>query len=274
MTLPVESPWECAAASRSSATSRCRCRGRAAATASTARSRRTSAHLHEPDEVERADRPRGAAPHVKELLVLTGEHPEVNAEVAARLARVRPRGLHLLRRLGLRARAGARAAAAHEPRRALARGPGAAARGDRIAGPDARVGLRAADGDRARGLADEAPGAADRRRSRAAGELRIPFTSGILVGIGETEEERMAALEALAAVHARARPPPGGDPPELRARTRRYYGRGAGGDRRRAAREYWRTGIAARPAARRCPAWACEVTIEDMKRLDRRAPAS
>ena len=36
----------------------------------------------------------------------------------------------------------------------------------------------------------------------AAGELRIPFTSGILVGIGETEEERVASLEALAAVHA------------------------------------------------------------------------
>ena len=37
---------------------------------------------------------------------------------------------------------------------------------------------------------------------RAAGELRIPFTSGILVGIGETPEERVAALEAIAAVHA------------------------------------------------------------------------
>src|SRR3712207_3184591 len=37
---------------------------------------------------------------------------------------------------------------------------------------------------------------------RAAGELRIPFTSGILVGIGETPDERFAALEALAAVHA------------------------------------------------------------------------
>ena len=37
---------------------------------------------------------------------------------------------------------------------------------------------------------------------RAAGELRIPFTSGILVGIGETEDDRMAALEALAARHA------------------------------------------------------------------------
>src|SRR5207302_3033964 len=37
---------------------------------------------------------------------------------------------------------------------------------------------------------------------RAAGELRIPFTSGILVGIGESPEERVAALEALAEAHA------------------------------------------------------------------------
>ena len=33
---------------------------------------------------------------------------------------------------------------------------------------------------------------------RDAGELKIPFTSGILVGIGESEEDRMASLEALA----------------------------------------------------------------------------
>ena len=37
---------------------------------------------------------------------------------------------------------------------------------------------------------------------RAAGELRIPFTSGILVGIGESPEERIDALEALAEVQA------------------------------------------------------------------------
>src|SRR5918993_985468 len=36
-----------------------------------------------------------------------------------------------------------------------------------------------------------------------AGELRIPFTSGILIGIGETRSERLEALEALAALHAR-----------------------------------------------------------------------
>ncbi len=36
-----------------------------------------------------------------------------------------------------------------------------------------------------------------------AGQLRIPFTSGILIGIGETRAERVEALEALAALHER-----------------------------------------------------------------------
>ena len=36
-----------------------------------------------------------------------------------------------------------------------------------------------------------------------AGELGIPFTSGILVGIGETRQDRIAALQAIAASHAR-----------------------------------------------------------------------
>src|SRR4051794_11906717 len=37
----------------------------------------------------------------------------------------------------------------------------------------------------------------------AAGELQIPFTTGILVGIGEEREDRITALEAIAASHAR-----------------------------------------------------------------------
>lgn len=37
---------------------------------------------------------------------------------------------------------------------------------------------------------------------REAGELAIPFTSGILVGIGETEAERIASLLALRRLHA------------------------------------------------------------------------
>ena len=36
-----------------------------------------------------------------------------------------------------------------------------------------------------------------------AGELNIPFTTGILVGIGETREDRIDALEAIAASHAK-----------------------------------------------------------------------
>ena len=38
---------------------------------------------------------------------------------------------------------------------------------------------------------------------RAAGELRVPFTSGILIGIGETRRERIESLLALRALHAR-----------------------------------------------------------------------
>jgi FO synthase len=37
---------------------------------------------------------------------------------------------------------------------------------------------------------------------RAAGELAVPFTSGILIGIGETRRERLEALLALRALHA------------------------------------------------------------------------
>ncbi len=36
---------------------------------------------------------------------------------------------------------------------------------------------------------------------QAAGELKIPFTSGILVGIGETQDEQVESLEALADLH-------------------------------------------------------------------------
>jgi FO synthase len=36
----------------------------------------------------------------------------------------------------------------------------------------------------------------------AAGEERVPFTTGILIGIGETREERLEALEAIRELHA------------------------------------------------------------------------
>src|SRR6201991_132675 len=37
---------------------------------------------------------------------------------------------------------------------------------------------------------------------RLAGELKVPFTTGILIGIGETRAERLEALEAIRDLHA------------------------------------------------------------------------
>ncbi len=53
-----------------------------------------------------------------------------------------------------------------------------------------------------RGAPDKAP-SRRLRTLRWAGELRIPYTTGILVGIGETREDRVSALKAIADVHRR-----------------------------------------------------------------------
>ena len=59
-----------------------------------------------------------------------------------------------------------------------------------------------ADLDCHRGSPDKTP---ERRLAtlEAAGELAIPFTTGILVGIGESRADRVDALDAIAAAHAR-----------------------------------------------------------------------
>ncbi len=51
-----------------------------------------------------------------------------------------------------------------------------------------------------RGAPDKTP---ERRLAtlEAAGELAIPFTTGILVGIGESRQDRLDALRAIAASH-------------------------------------------------------------------------
>src|SRR5208283_4562558 len=105
---------------------------------------------------------------------------------------------------------------------------------------------------------------------RAAGELRIPFTSGILVGIGESEEERMGSLQALAELHAEH-----GHLQELILQNfvphQRYYGREPAEIADAAAREYWRTGLADGRPDLPLPDWAFAgagpVGIQDMKRL-------
>ena len=222
------------------------------------------AHLYAPDEVlEILD---GAAKRqVKELLVLTGERPEVNPEVAARL-----------REYG------------HEDftayvvwtcERALERGLlphtnlGVLSREDlaRLREVTASQGLmlesvseRLMDTVHA-GSPTKHP-ARRLETIRAAGELRIPFTSGILVGIGETEQERVESLQALAAVHAEH-----GHIQEVILQNfvphQRYYGQEPAQIADTAAREYWRTGVADSRPELALPEWACPVNIEDMKRL-------
>ncbi len=91
---------------------------------------------------------------------------------------------------------------------------------------------------------------------RAAEELRIPFTSGILVGIGETEDDRMAALEALAGF---------GHLQEVILQNfvphRRYYGEEPAEIATEAAEAYWRTGLHDGPDVP-APAWSSPVTVD------------
>ena len=157
-------------------------------------------HLHAPDEVEQI-LDRAARRNVKELLVLTGEKPEHNVAVAARL---RDYGHEDFT-----------AYVSWACERALERGILPHTNLGVLDGQDlARLReVTASQGLMLESISERlmetvhagSPTKHPSRRLatiRAAGELRIPFTSGILVGIGETEEERMASLQALADVHA------------------------------------------------------------------------
>ena len=152
------------------------------------------AHLYSPAEVERIldDASRRGA---KELLVLTGERPEVNAEVAARLAEYGHEDFTSY--------------VAWACERAIERGMlphtnlGALSREDlaRLREVTASQGLMLESINPDLVVHQGSPTKHPEVRLetiRAAGELRIPFTSGILVGIGETPAERIEALEALA----------------------------------------------------------------------------
>jgi FO synthase len=157
------------------------------------------AHIRSPEEVEKL-LDEALRRNAKELLVLTGERPEVNPVVAAKLAEW-----------------------GHDDftsyvvwscERALERGML----------PHTNIGVldhddlaRLREVTASQGLMLESvserlmdtvhAGSPTKHPVRrlatieAAGELRIPFTSGILVGIGETEDEQVASLEALAELH-------------------------------------------------------------------------
>ena len=196
------------------------------------------AHLHAPAEVRGADR-RAARRSVKELLVLTGERPEVNDEVRARLAehghedftayvvwvceRALERGLLPHTNLGVLSRED------------LARlREVTASQGLMLESVSERLMATVHEGS---------PTKHPRARLatiEAAGKLGIPFTPGSWSGIGESEEERMASLEALAAVHARH-----GHIQEVILQNfvphPRYYGREVAEIADAATREYWHT---------------------------------
>jgi len=159
------------------------------------------AHIHAPEKVE-ALLDEALKRNTKELLVLTGERPEVNPEVAARLAEWGHQDFT--------------AYVVWACERALERGMlphtnlGVLSKDDlaRLREVTASQGLmlestaeRLMETVHA-GSPTKHP-AARLATIEAAGQLRIPFTSGILVGIGETEDERVEALEALAGLHER-----------------------------------------------------------------------
>ena len=220
------------------------------------------AHLHEPEEVlELLDR--AVKRHrAKELLVLTGEYPEVNPGVREKLhalgfddfvgyvvwvcERAMERGLLPHTNLGVLSREDL----------------------GRLREVTASQGLMlesvVPDLVAHQGSPTKHP-AKRLETIRAAGDLRIPFTSGILVGIGESREDRLAALEQLAAVHAEF-----GHLQEVILQNfvphQSYNGQEPAEIATAAAEEYWRTGLGAVPE-HAAPNWASPVSIDDLKEL-------
>ena len=226
------------------------------------------AHLYEPDQVERR-LDEAVRRNAKELLILTGERPEVHPEVAARLQswghqdfvsyvtwaceRGLERGLLPHTNLGVL-----------EPEDLARLRETTASQGLMLESISERLMETVHAGSPSKHPAERL------RTIEAAGELRIPFTSGILVGIGETEDERIASLQALAAVNERH-----GHIQEVILQNfvphPSYYGREVAEVADEAARERW---AAAAPAGASdavpdLPDWATPIRLDDMKLLVR-----
>ncbi|MCW2988450.1 MAG: 7,8-didemethyl-8-hydroxy-5-deazariboflavin synthase, CofH subunit [Solirubrobacterales bacterium] len=241
------------------------------------------AHIHAPDEVERR-LDEALKRNTKELLVLTGERPEVNPEVAARLAewghedftsyvvwaceRALERGMLPHTNLGVLDRAD------------LARlREVTASQGLMLESTSERLMETVHAGSPTKHPAVRLA------TIEAAGELQIPFTSGILVGIGETEDERVESLEALARLHEKY-----GHLQEVILQNfiphPKYYGAEVADIAEAAARERWRgdgddpslatdgearSGSSPSPSSADgglpMPEWASPVGIEEIKRL-------
>jgi FO synthase len=225
------------------------------------------AHIHPPDEVERR-LDAAVRRNAKELLVLTGERPEVNPQVAARLAEWGHEDFTSY--------------VAWACERALERG----------LLPHTNIGMlepddlsRLREVTASQGLMLESTserlmdtvhaGSPTKHPARrlatieAAGELRIPFTSGVLLGIGESPAERIESLEALANLHAEY-----GHLQEVILQNfvphPRYYGAEVAEIADAASRERWgEDGAPPSPSETSppFPAWASPVSVEDIKLL-------
>ncbi len=223
------------------------------------------AHVHAPVDVERI-LDEALKRNTKELLVLTGEKPEVNPVVAERLK-----------------------AWGHEDftsyvvwacERALERGMlphtnlGVLSKEDlaRLREVTASQGLMLESVDESlmetvhQGSPTKHPNAR-LETIRAAGELKIPFTTGILVGIGESVESRVRSLEAIAEVHREF-----GHIQEVILQNfvphPRYYGAEVAEIANQASKARW-SGSEEEPAGAevQVPEWANPVDLDEIKRL-------
>ncbi len=248
------------------------------------------AHIHPPEEVERR-LDEAVRRKAKELLFLTGEKPEVNPIVAEQLK-----------------------AWGHEDftgyvtwacERALERGIlphtniGAVSESDlaRLREVTASQGLML-ESSSERLMQTVHAGSPTKHPAHrlatieAAGRLRIPFTTGILVGIGETPQERIESLEAIAELQTRY-----GHIQEVIIQNfvphPRYYGQEPAEIAAEASDRRWRgepaatasldSGLASTTGGGRAsgdagppddderaialPEWACPITIEDLEFL-------
>jgi FO synthase len=221
------------------------------------------AHIHAPEDVEKI-LDEALKRNAKELLVLTGERPEVNPVVAERLK-----------------------AWGHDDftsyvvwacERALERGMlphtniGVLDKNDlaRLREVTASQGLMLESTSERlmetvhAGSPTKHP-AARLATIEAAGELKIPFTSGILVGIGETPDERIEALAALAQSHARH-----GHLQEVILQNfvphPRYYGAEVAEIANENSEIRWQGGGVDSPSVS-IPDWANPVSIDEIKHL-------
>jgi FO synthase len=237
------------------------------------------AHIHAPEEVEKI-LDEAVKRNAKELLVLTGERPEVNPVVAERLKtwghddftgyvvwaceRAMERGMLPHTNVGVL------------DKRDLARlREVTASQGLMLESTSERLMETVHAGSPTKHPA------ARLATIEAAGELKIPFTSGILVGVGETPEDRIESLEALAASHARH-----GHLQEVILQNfvphPRYYGAEVAEIADEASRERWGGGGEApsrhpslglgvecqeEASPPPLPSWASPVGIDEIKRL-------